>query len=76
MVQLACYPPDHSKYDLIERCCGVQELHGDGSPLDWTDAAPGHAGSMTGKGKSPVVVEVETIDATGVRLRPGQMEPW
>ena len=34
VVQLAYYPPYHSKYNPIERCWGVLEMHWNGSLLD------------------------------------------
>ena len=33
-LQLAYYPPYHSKYKLIERCFGWLEQHGNGSLLN------------------------------------------
>jgi transposase len=72
-VQLAYYPPYHSKYDPIERCWGVLEMHWNGSLLDSIEAAVGFARSMTWKGKHPVFRVVETIYEKGVRLKPGEM---
>jgi transposase len=73
-VQLAYYPPYHSKYNPIERCWGVLEMHWNGSLLDSIEAAVGLAGSMTWNGKHPKVSVVETIYANGVRLKPGEMK--
>jgi transposase len=73
-VQLAYYPPYHSKYNPIERCWGVLEMHWNGSLLDSIKAVVGFAESMTWKGKHPVVHVVETTYATGVRLKPGEMK--
>jgi transposase len=73
VVQLAYYPPYHSKYNPIERCWGILEMHWNGSLLDSTEAVLGFARSMTWKGKNPVVSVVETTYATGVRLTPGEM---
>jgi hypothetical protein len=73
-VRLACYPPYHSKYNPIERCWGVLEMHWNGSLLDSIEAAVGFAGSMTWKGKHPVVRVVETTYAKGVRLKPKEMK--
>jgi transposase len=72
-VQLAYYPPYHSKYNPIERCWGVLEMHRNGSLLDSVEAVLGFARSMTWKGKQPVVNVVETTYATGVRLNPEEM---
>ena len=73
-VQLAYYPPYHSKYNPIERCWGILENHWNGSLLDSVAAVVGFAGSMTWKGKHPVVRVVETIYAKGVKLKPEEME--
>ena len=73
-VQLAYYPPYHSKYNPIERCWGILEMHWNGSLLDSIEAVVGFAGSMTWKGKHPVVSVVETTYAKGVRLKPEEMK--
>jgi transposase len=73
-VHLAYYPPYHSKYNPIERCWGILEMHWNGSLLDSVEAVVGFAESMTWKGKHPVVHVVETTYATGVRLKPGEMK--
>jgi hypothetical protein len=73
-VQLAYYPPYHSKYNPIERCWGILEMHWNGSLLDSIAAVVGFAGSMTWKGKHPVVRVVETVYATGVKLKPKEMK--
>ena len=52
-VQLAYYPPYHSKYNPIERCWGILEMHWNGSLLDSVEAVLGFAGSMTWKGQAP-----------------------
>ena len=70
VVQLAYYPPYHSKYNPIERCWGILEMHWNGSLLDSVEAVLGFARSMTWKGKHPVVSVVEATYATGVKLTP------
>jgi len=40
-VELAYYPPYHSKYNPIERCWGILENHWDGGA---TDDDPNHVG--------------------------------
>jgi transposase len=72
-VQLAYYPPYHSKYNPIERCWGILEMHWNGSLLDSTEAVIGYARSMTWKGKHPVVSVVETVYASGVKLTSEEM---
>ena len=74
VVQLAYYPPYHSKYNPIERCWGILEMHWNGSLLNSVAAVLGYARSMTWKGKHPVVRVVETTYATGVRLKPREMK--
>jgi transposase len=73
-VQLAYYPPYHSKYNPIERCWGILEMHWNGSLLDSIEAVVGFAGTMTWKGKHPRVSVVETIYNKGVRLKPREMK--
>jgi hypothetical protein len=73
-VQLAYYPPYHSKYNPIERCWGILEMHWDGSLLDSVEAVVGFAGTMTWKGKHPVVAMVETVYHKGVKLKPKEMK--
>ena len=74
VVQLAYDPPYHSKYHPIERCWGILEMHWNGSLLDSIEAVVGFARSMTWKGKHPVVRVVETVYATGVKLKPKEMK--
>ena len=74
VVQLAYYPPYHSKYNPIERCWGILEMHWNGSLLNSMEAVVGYARSMRWKGKHPVVQVVETTYATGVRLKAKEMK--
>jgi transposase len=73
-VQLAYYPPYHSKSNPIERCWGVLEMPWNGSLLDSIEAAVGFARSMTWKDKHPTVSVVEETYAKGVRLKPEEMK--
>jgi hypothetical protein len=73
VVQLAYDPPYHSKYNPIERCWGVLEMHWNGSLLDSIEAVLGFARSMTWNGKHPEVSVAETTYAKGVRLKPEEM---
>jgi Rhodopirellula transposase DDE domain len=73
-IELAYYPPYHSKYNPIERCWGILEMHWNGSLMDSIGAVVGFARSMTWKGKHPVVDVVETTYNRGVRLKPEEME--
>jgi hypothetical protein len=67
-IQLAYYPPYHSKYNPIERTFGILEQHWNGELLDSLDAVYGYAKSMTWKGKHPVVKIVKEIYKTGVKI--------
>lgn len=67
-INLAYYPPYHSKYNPVERCWGVLENHWNGNILDGIDAVLGCASSMTWKGKHPVVKLVETVYEKGITL--------
>jgi hypothetical protein len=73
-IDLAYYPPYHSKYNPIERCFGVLELHWNGSLLDSVEAVLGYAETMTWKGHHPEVVLVEQTYKKGVRLGREEME--
>jgi hypothetical protein len=67
-VELAYYPPYHSKYNPIERCWGVLERHWNGSLLDGLQVALDFIESMTWRGVHPVVMAVTMGYRTGVRL--------
>jgi hypothetical protein len=73
-VRLAYYPPYHSKYNPIERCWGVLEMHWNGSLLDSIEAVLGFARTMTWEGKHPEVVLIEAPYSKGVRVGPKEME--
>jgi len=67
-LQLAYYPPYHSKYNPIERFFGWLENHWNGSLLDTVETVVNFAKTLTFKDKNPVVTLVETIYSTGVTL--------
>ena len=67
-VELAYYPPYHSKYNPIERCWGVLEQHWNGSLLDELQVALDFIESMTWRGVHPVVMAATTLYRTGVKL--------
>jgi transposase len=73
-VQLAYYPPYHSKYNPIERCWGALEHHWNGSLLDSVEAVLNFAETMTWKGRHPLVELVTTTYATGVKLTKQAMD--
>ncbi len=64
----AYYPPDHSKYNPVERCWGILELHWNGSLLDAVETALRFAETMTWKGRRPLVELVTSVYHRGVRL--------
>jgi hypothetical protein len=67
-VELAYYPPYHSKYNPIERCWGVLEQHWNGSLLDELQVALDFIESMTWRGVHPVVMAATALYRTGVTL--------
>lgn len=67
-VQLAYYPPYHSKYNPIERVWAALEHHWNGSLIEDVDTAVQFANTMTWKGKHPVVKVVSKSYQTGVKL--------
>lgn len=67
-IELAYYPPYHSKYNPVERCWGILENHWNGSILDSIEAVVGCASSMTWKGQHPVVKLIDTVYEKGVTL--------
>ncbi len=73
-IQLAYYPPYHSKYNPVERAFGWLEQHWRGSLLDRVDTILKFASTLTFKGKQPVVTLVEKIYHTGVKLTEQAME--
>lgn len=72
-VELACYPPYHSKYNPIERCWGALEQHWNGAVLDTIPTALKFAQSMTWKGRHPLVELITKSYCKGVRLSRGEM---
>ena len=67
-IQLAYYPPYHSKYNPIERVWGVLENHWRGEIIDSIGKATGLARSMTFRGISPTVRKVTKIYKNGVTV--------
>jgi hypothetical protein len=67
-LELAYYPPYHSKYNPIERVWGVLEQHWNGSLLDTLDTVLNFAQTMTYNGVHPVVEVVTSSYLTGVKL--------
>jgi transposase len=72
-VDLAYYPPYHSKYNPIERVWGVLEKHWNGSLLDTCATVLRFAQTMTFRGRLPAVQWLTKVYHTGVRLTQKQM---
>ncbi len=73
-VQLAYYPPYHSKYNPIERVWGILEKHWNGSLLETIDTVLEFAQTMKWKGVHPVVELVKKTYKTGVKLTRKEMD--
>jgi hypothetical protein len=67
-VQLLYYPPYHSKYNPIERCWGILELHWNGTQLIDVDTMVAWAKSMTWKGLHPIVELSRKVYHKGISL--------
>ena len=67
-VELAYYPPYHSKYNPIERVWGVLEKHWNGDLLDSVDTVINFAKTMTYNGIHPIVKLIKQTYNTGVKL--------
>lgn len=73
-IQLAYYPPYHSKYNPIERVWGVLENFWNGTLLDSLATVFHFAQNMTYNGVHPVVEIVKKTYPTGVKLTQAAME--
>ena len=67
-IQLLYYPPYHSKYNPIERCWGILELHWNGTKLINVETMLAWAKSMTWKGLQPVVALSRQAYQRGIAL--------
>ena len=67
-IQLLYYPPYHSKYNPIERCWGILELHWNGTKLVDVETMLEWAKSMTWKGIHPLVELSRKVYQKGVTL--------
>ena len=73
-VELAYYPPYHSKYNAVERAFGWLEQHWRGSLLDSVETVEQFARTLRFKGKAAVVELVTDIYESGARLSQKAME--
>lgn len=67
-VRLIYFPPYHSKYNPIERCWGILELHWNGAKLLDAETMLAWARSMTWKGIAPIVELSDTVYRKGISL--------
>jgi hypothetical protein len=67
-IQLAYYPPYHSKYNPVERLWGILENHWRGEIIDSVDKALGLSRSMTYRGIKPTVRKVAKSYRKGVSV--------
>ena len=65
-VKLIYYPPYYSKYNRIERCWGILELHWNGTLLDAVDTVLEWAKTMTWKGVHPIINFLDKAYEKGV----------
>lgn len=73
-IQLLYYPPYHSKYNPIERCWGILELHWNGTQLRDVNTMLEWAQCRTWKGIRPIVKLSRKIYAKGVTLGKAAMQ--
>jgi transposase len=73
-IQLLYYPPYHSKYNPIERCWGILELHWNGTKLVDVETMVEWAKSMTWKGIHPIVTLSWQVYQKGVTLSKRAMQ--
>ena len=67
-IHLLYYPPYHSKYNPIERCWGILELHWNGTKLVDVETMLEWAKSMPWKGLHPVVELSRKVYQKGITL--------
>ena len=67
-LQLLYSPPYHSKYNPIERCWGVLELHWNGTLVRDVDTMLAWAQRMTGKGRAPVAELSHKVYQRGITV--------
>lgn len=72
-IELAYYPPYHSKYNAVERTFGWLEQHWNGALLDSVETVLRFAQTLGFKGKHPVVRLITETYQTGVKLTKKEM---
>ncbi len=74
-LELAYYPPYHSKYNRIERCWGALENHWNGALLHNIETTLNWAKTMTWRSIQPSVQLLDRVYETGVRLTKKFFQP-
>ena len=67
-IVLVYFPPYHSKYNPIERCWGILELHWNGTLLNTVGTVLEWARTMTWKGLHPIINLLDKTYENGVSL--------
>jgi len=75
-IHLVYYPPYHSKYNPIERCWGILEMHWNGTLLDSVNTALEWIKTMTWKGINPIVHFHDRTYEKGIKLTKTQMKKY
>jgi hypothetical protein len=73
-IHLLYYPPYHSKYNPMERCWGMVELHWQGTKLVEVKTMREWAKSMTWKGLHPIVELSRKVYQKGMALSKKAMQ--
>jgi Rhodopirellula transposase DDE domain len=73
-IHLLYYPPYHSKYNPIERCWGILELHWNGTKLVEVKTMLEWAKSMTWQGLHPIVELSRKVYQKGIALSKKAMQ--
>jgi hypothetical protein len=74
-LELAYYPPYHSKYNRVERCWGILENHWNGALLSTVATALEWAKTMTWRKIRPMVHLLDRVYQTGVKLTKAAFRP-
>ena len=74
-LELAYYPPYHSKYNRIERCWGILENHWNGALLSTIATTLEWAKTMTWRRVRPIVQLLDRVYRTGVKLTTAAFRP-
>ncbi|MBC7965546.1 MAG: hypothetical protein H7Z17_06410 [Fuerstia sp.] len=74
-VELAYYPPYHSKYNPVERCWGILENPWNGALLNTVENAVAWAKTMTWRGVRPILHWLDRVYDTGVTITKAAFRP-